>query len=67
MKKIPLSSILAETDCPYLTPEPYRGKRNRPDYVKYVIEKAAALLSKSPQEVEKTTTQNALPAFRIQI
>src|SRR3972149_8509762 len=64
---VPLDLILVETDCPYLTPEPHRGKRNRPDYVKYVIEKAAALLGKSPPEVEKTTTQNALQAFRIQI
>lgn len=66
LSHVPTDLILVETDCPYLTPEPYRGKRNRPDYVKYVIEKAATLLSKSPQEVEKITTQNGLQAFRIQ-
>ena len=63
---VPLDLVLVETDCPYLTPEPYRGKRNRPDYVKYVIEKAASLLDRPPQEIENITIQNALQAFRIQ-
>ncbi len=66
LPEIPQDLILVETDCPYLTPEPHRGKRNRPDYVKYVIEKTALVLQKSPQEVEKLTTQNALQAFRLQ-
>jgi len=63
---VPEDLILLETDSPYLTPEPLRGKRNRPDYVKYVIEKAAFILQKSPQEVEKLTSSNAVSAFRIQ-
>jgi TatD DNase family protein len=66
LPEVPQDLILVETDCPYLTPEPHRGKRNRPDYVRYVIEKAASILQKSPQEVEQLTTRNALQAFRIQ-
>jgi len=64
--EVPQDLILVETDSPYLTPEPQRGERNRPDYVKYVIEKVASILQKSPSEIEQITTQNALPAFRIQ-
>ncbi len=64
--QVPEDLILVETDCPYLTPEPHRGKRNQPDYVKYVIEKASELLHKSPQEVEQLTTRNAFQAFRLQ-
>lgn len=63
---VPEDLILVETDSPYLTPEPLRGKRNQPDYVKYVIEKAAFILQKSPQEVENLTNSNAVSAFRIQ-
>lgn len=63
---VPEDLILVETDSPYLPPEPYRGKRNQPDYVKYVIAKAAEILHKPSDEVEKITTQNALQAFRIQ-
>src|SRR3990172_187374 len=63
---VPEELILVETDSPYLTPEPFRGKRNQPDYVKYVIEKAAFILQKSPQEVEKLTNSNPVSAFRIQ-
>jgi TatD DNase family protein len=65
LPSVPEDLILVETDCPYLTPEPYRGKRNQPDYVKYVISKMAEILQKSPPEVEQLTTRNALQAYRL--
>src|SRR3990172_8440310 len=54
---VPQNLILVETDCPYLTPQPHRGKRNRPDYVKFVIDKMAVILNQDPKEIEKITTQ----------
>ena len=64
-KNIPLDSLLLETDAPYLTPEPYRGKRNEPAYVKFVAEKIAELRGISFGEVAQITTQNARKAFGI--
>lgn len=61
----PLNRILVETDCPYLSPEPYRGKRNEPAYVKYVVEKIAQLREISFEEVDKKTTENARQLFSI--
>ncbi|HVP36537.1 MAG TPA: TatD family hydrolase [Terriglobales bacterium] len=66
IKKIPLSSILAETDCPYLTPEPMRGKRNEPKLVRLVIEKVVqASGSHSFKEIDEIFTQNAKKLFRL--
>jgi len=59
LKDIPLDKILVETDSPYLTPEPFRGRRNEPKYVKYVIEKIASEIGISYEELEKITTKNA--------
>ncbi len=64
-KVIPLDHILVETDCPYLTPEPFRGKRNEPIYVKYVIQKIAELRGVSFAEVEKATEENTKRFFGI--
>ena len=50
-KEIPLDRLLIETDCPYLTPHPFRGKRNEPSYVKYVAEAIAELKGLSFEEV----------------
>lgn len=63
VKGIPLEHLLVETDCPYLTPEPYRGKVNYPHYVKYVIEKIALLKNISPQVVAEKTSQNSIDFF----
>jgi len=57
--------LLLETDCPYLTPEPFRGKRNEPAYVKYVAQKAAELRGISFEEVAEQTTKNARELFKI--
>lgn len=63
LTKTPLDRILIETDCPYLTPHPYRGKRNEPGYVRYVAEAAAELKGMDLEEICNITTQNALQLF----
>lgn len=62
---VPLDKLLIETDCPYLTPEPYRGKRNEPLYVKYVAEKLAEIKKISYEEFVKATNRNTKELFRI--
>ncbi|MEW5323387.1 TatD family hydrolase [Geobacillus thermoleovorans] len=64
-KEIPLSHLLIETDCPYLTPHPFRGKRNEPSYVKYVAEAIAQIKNISFAEVAETTAENAKKLFAI--
>jgi len=62
---VPLENLLLETDSPYLTPEPYRGKTNSPAYVKIVAEKIAEIRGISFEEVERQTTVNAQKLFGI--
>lgn len=61
----PLEDILLETDCPYLTPVPYRGKRNEPFYVVEVAKKLAEIKGLSLEEVAEQTTKNAREVFEI--
>lgn len=63
--KIPMDKILVETDCPYLSPEPFRGKLNEPANVKYVAAKLAELRSKSIDEIAYLTNLNARKIYRI--
>jgi len=65
VKDIPSDRILIETDCPYLTPTPFRGKRNEPSYVKYIAEQIAELREMSFEELAALTTENAKKVFRI--
>ncbi|RBP87281.1 TatD DNase family protein [Cytobacillus firmus] len=62
---IPLEKLLIETDCPYLTPHPFRGKRNEPSYVKLVAEQIAEIKGLSVEEVAQATTENAKKLFGI--
>lgn len=62
-KDIPLSKLLLETDAPYLTPVPYRGKENQPAYTKFVAEEIAKLREITIEEVDSVTTQNAKEVF----
>lgn len=62
---IPLDKLLLETDSPYLTPVPYRGKENQPAYVKFVAEKIAELRDMTVEDIAEITTQNAEKVFGI--
>ena len=61
----PIEHILLETDCPYMAPEPYRGKRNSSLYLPYVVEKIAELKDMKVEEVEDITYRNAQRLFDI--
>jgi TatD DNase family protein len=63
IENIPLESLVLETDAPYLTPVPFRGKRNETSYIKYVAEKIAEIKGIDFKEVEAVTTANAKKIF----
>jgi len=63
LSEIPVAHLVLETDAPYLTPVPFRGKRNEPSYLKYVIEKIAEAKNLSAFEVIEATTANAQNLF----
>ncbi len=62
---VPLNRLLIETDSPYLSPEPMRGRRNEPTHVRFVAEKIAALRGIPVEELAAETTRNALNVYRI--
>ena len=63
---VPLDKLLIETDCPYLAPEPNRGKRNEPKFVRYVAEKIAEIKNIPVEEVARQTRTNAKELFGIE-
>ncbi|MCX5779718.1 MAG: TatD family hydrolase [Firmicutes bacterium] len=63
--KLPMDRLLIETDCPYLTPEPLRGKLNEPAHIHYVAEKMAELRGQHPDEIAYLTGRNARAVYRI--
>ena len=63
--EVPLNRILVETDGPSLTPTPYRGKRNEPAYIPYMVDRLAGLKQISVEEMGEATTQNALRLFNL--
>lgn len=63
VKNMPLNMMLLETDAPYLTPSPYRGKRNEPLYIEEVVQIVATLRQESREVIEKVTTLNAIGTF----
>jgi TatD DNase family protein len=63
--KIPLDRLVVETDSPYLTPEPHRGKRNEPGYVRFTAERVALVKGISLEELALATTRNAKSFFNI--
>ena len=64
VKELPLEKLLVETDSPYLSPKPYRGKKNEPMYVIKVAEKIAELKNISIDEVAEATTKTAYKLFK---
>jgi TatD DNase family protein len=65
LRDIPLSSLVLETDAPYLSPVPFRGKRNESSYLKYVAARLAEVKGVSVEEVAEVTTRNAQKIFGI--
>ena len=65
LKNIDLQHIVLETDAPYLSPVPYRGKRNESAYIRHVAEKLAELKQCSLFEVAEITTQNSILIFGV--
>ena len=65
-KRVPLGSFFVETDCPYLAPEPDRGKRCEPAHTRQVAERIASLRNLPFQEISRATTQAAESFFRFQ-
>jgi TatD DNase family protein len=65
VRRIPLERIVLETDCPYLTPVPHRGKRNEPAYIELVAAEIARLRGISIDDVARQTTENALALFGV--
>lgn len=63
---IPLDRIVIETDCPYLAPEPFRGKRNSSLYLPYVVEEIARIRNMPPEEVEEAVYENTLRLYGMQ-
>lgn len=63
LEEISLENIVLETDAPYLSPVPFRGKRNEPSYIKYIAQKVADIKNISVQEVEALTNANAKKIF----
>ena len=65
VENIPLTSIVLETDCPYMAPEPNRGKRNNSAYIRYVAEKIAELKGITYEEIVEQTEKNAKDMYRL--
>lgn len=65
IKWMPLDRLMIETDCPYLAPEPHRGKRNDSTMLHHTLEAAAEILGKPAEEIAAVTTENALRFYRI--
>lgn len=63
MEKIPINHIVLETDAPYLTPAPFRGKRNESAYLSFIVQKIAAVKNMPVDEVQRITTANAEQLF----
>jgi TatD DNase family protein len=65
VRDLPLDRMLVETDCPFLAPYPFRGKRNEPAYVQYVAETVARIKRIAQEELAEITTQNAQKLFNL--
>jgi len=64
-RSIPIERILVETDGPFLTPEPFRGKRNKPEYIPHIVDRLAGLKNIATDEMARITTANAIRLFKL--
>ncbi len=65
LKNIDLKYLVLETDAPYLTPVPYRGKRNEPAYLEFILTRLSEVKNSSKEEIARVTTENAIKLFGI--
>ncbi|MCD4651964.1 MAG: TatD family hydrolase [Candidatus Cloacimonetes bacterium] len=65
IRLVPARQMMIETDCPYLAPVPFRGKRNEPSYLRYVVEKLSEIIGRPPKQIADVTYKNALRFFAI--
>jgi TatD DNase family protein len=65
LPQVSVEHLVLETDCPYLAPVPYRGKRNEPAYLPLVLHRVASLLGQAPEAVAEATTRNAQALFQL--
>ena len=65
-KEVPLNRMLVETDCPYMAPAPFRGKRNKSDYIKYIAEKLAEIKEISIEEILLITNSNIKELLKLE-
>ena len=63
---MPLERLLIETDCPYMAPEPVRGRRNEPAYVKHIAAKVAQLRGISPEDAGRISYENGCRLFGLE-
>ena len=66
IKYVPLERIMSETDCPYVSPIPYRGKRNEPANVREVVKKIAEIRGENHEMVRQKLMENAIKFFNIE-
>lgn len=65
VRGVPLSALVVETDCPFLAPQQFRGRRNEPAYLRFVVERVAQLRSMPMEKIAETTSDNARRLFRL--
>ena len=65
LSDIPIENLVLETDSPYLTPAPYRGKRNKSSYLYLIVEKLTEIYDLSAQQIAQITSKNAKKIFKI--
>lgn len=65
MQSVAVENMILETDAPYLAPVPFRGKRNEPSYLKYIVEKLEAVKQTSPEDIASVTSANAEKLFAL--
>ena len=66
LKSVPCDKVVLETDCPYLPPQQFRGKRNESSYLHYIVTELSKIWSLSEDEIRKKTTENAKKLYRLQ-
>ncbi len=62
---VPEDRLLVETDCPFLPPQPFRGRRNEPAYIVHTVRRLAELRQTTPESIAETTARNAIALFRL--